>query len=133
MLGANSAEIRLPSVVALVRVNQVNQSDFREYYMIDRYLSQDVVKRALMLIEQISPAKIWTKRCLHPAKSSKRCAQISKLTFQIGRDFGELGKRGLEVFDDFGGDDVVIGKIGAVFEAFVFEPKDVEVEFVALE
>jgi hypothetical protein len=38
----------------------------------------------------------------------------------------------LEIFNDLGGDDVGIGKVGAVFEAFVFEPKDVEVEFVAL-
>ena len=36
------------------------------------------------------------------------------------------------VFDDFGGDYIGIGKIGAVLEAFVFEPEDVEVEFVAL-
>jgi len=43
-----------------------------------------------------------------------------------------LGEGGLEVFDDFGGDDVGSGKIGAVFEAFVFEPEDVEVELVAL-
>jgi len=34
-------------------------------------------------------------------------------------------------FAPFGGDDVGIGKVGAVFEAFVFEPEDVEVEFVA--
>jgi len=34
-----------------------------------------------------------------------------------------LGKRGLEVFDDFLSDDVGIGEVGAVFEAFVFEPK----------
>ena len=38
----------------------------------------------------------------------------------------------MEVFDDLGGDGVGIGEIGAVFEAFVFEPEDVEVEFVAL-
>ena len=38
----------------------------------------------------------------------------------------------MEVFDDFGCDDVGIGEVGAVFEAFVFEPEDVEVEFVAL-
>ena len=38
----------------------------------------------------------------------------------------------MEVFNDFGGNDVGIGKVGAVFEAFVFEPKDIEVEFVAL-
>ncbi len=36
-------------------------------------------------------------------------------------------------FAPFGGDDVGIGEIGAVFEAFVFEPEDVEVEFVVLE
>jgi len=42
-----------------------------------------------------------------------------------------LSEGGLEVFDDFGGDDVGIGKVGAVFEAFVFKPKDVEIEFVA--
>jgi hypothetical protein len=51
---------------------------------------------------------------------------------QIVRDFGELGEGGLQVFDDFGGDDVGIGEIGAVFEAFVFEPRNIEVEFVAL-
>jgi hypothetical protein len=34
----------------------------------------------------------------------------------------------LEVFYDLGGDDVGIGEVGAVVEAFVFEPKDVEVE-----
>ena len=34
---------------------------------------------------------------------------------QIIRDFGELGKGGLEVFDDFLGDDVGSGEIGAVF------------------
>jgi hypothetical protein len=31
-----------------------------------------------------------------------------------------LGKRGLEVFDDFDGDNIGIGKVSAVFEAFVF-------------
>jgi len=54
------------------------------------------------------------------------------LPLQICCDFGELGKGGLEVFDNFSGDDVGIGKVGAVFKAFVFEPKDVEIEFVAL-
>jgi len=33
----------------------------------------------------------------------------------------------LEVFDDLGGDDVGVGKVGAVFEGLIFEPKDVEV------
>ena len=37
----------------------------------------------------------------------------------------------MRVFDNFGGDDVRIGKIGAVFEAFVFEPDDIEVNHVA--
>jgi hypothetical protein len=39
---------------------------------------------------------------------------------QIIGDFGELGEGGLEVFNDFGGDDVGIGKVRAVFEAFNF-------------
>jgi hypothetical protein len=33
----------------------------------------------------------------------------------------------LEIFDDFGGDEAWIREVGTVFEAFVFEPKDVEV------
>jgi hypothetical protein len=47
--------------------------------------------------------------------------------------FGELGQCGLEVFDDFGGDNVGVGEIGAVFEAFVFKPQNVEIEFIALD
>ena len=31
------------------------------------------------------------------------------------------------------GDDIGIGEVGAVFKAFVFEPEDVEVKFVALD
>ena len=46
--------------------------------------------------------------------------------------FGELGEGGWEVFSDFLSDDVGIGKIGAVFEGFVFEPKNVEVGFIVL-
>ena len=38
----------------------------------------------------------------------------------------------MKVFDNFLSDDVGSGKVGAVFEAFVFEPEDVEVEFVVL-
>ena len=34
-----------------------------------------------------------------------------------------LGEGGLEVFDNFLSDDVGIGEVGAVFEAFVFEPE----------
>jgi hypothetical protein len=53
-------------------------------------------------------------------------------SLEVGRDFGELGEGGLEVFDDFGCDDVGIWEVGAIFEAFVFEPEDVEIELVAL-
>jgi hypothetical protein len=34
-----------------------------------------------------------------------------------------LGESGLKVFDYLSGDDVGIGKVGAVLEAFVFEPE----------
>ena len=44
----------------------------------------------------------------------------------------QLSKHGLEVFDDFGGDYIGIRKVGAVLEAFVFKPKDVELEFMVL-
>jgi hypothetical protein len=43
-----------------------------------------------------------------------------------------LSESGLEVFDYLSCDDIRIWKGGAVFEAFVFEPENVEVEFVAL-
>jgi hypothetical protein len=39
----------------------------------------------------------------------------------------------LEVFNDLLSDDIGIGKISAAFEALVFQPEDVEVEFVALD
>ena len=38
------------------------------------------------------------------------------LFLQIVRDFGKLGKRSLQIFNDFGSDDVRIGEIRAVFE-----------------
>jgi hypothetical protein len=44
-----------------------------------------------------------------------------------------LRKGGLKIFDGFLNDDAGIGKVGTVFEAFVFEPENVEVEFVALQ
>ena len=44
------------------------------------------------------------------------------LFLQVTRDFRELGEAGLEIFDDIGGgDDFGVGKVGAVFEAFIFE------------
>jgi hypothetical protein len=81
---------------------------------------------------------------------------LTPLALQISCDLGELSQGGLEVFYDFGGDDVGVGEIGAVFERFIFKPdlnplgaenetgraerptswearsQDVEVEFVAL-
>jgi hypothetical protein len=47
------------------------------------------------------------------------------LRLQVCSDFRKLSHSGLEVFDYFGGDQVAIGEIGAVFEAFVFEPKGI--------
>jgi hypothetical protein len=35
---------------------------------------------------------------------------------KIRRNFRKLSKSGLEIFDNFGGDDIGIGRIGAVFE-----------------
>ena len=39
----------------------------------------------------------------------------------------------MEIFDDLGGDDIGVREVGAVFEGFIFQPEDVEIEFVALE
>ena len=38
----------------------------------------------------------------------------------------------MKVFNDFLRDDVGIGEVGAVFEAIVLQPKNVEVKFIAL-
>jgi hypothetical protein len=43
-----------------------------------------------------------------------------------------LFEGGFEVFDDFLGQYVGIGKVVGYFEAFVFEPEDLEVGFVAV-
>jgi len=40
---------------------------------------------------------------------------------------------GFEVFDDLLGENVGIGEIVGVFEAFVAEPEDVEAGFVAVD
>ena len=50
------------------------------------------------------------------------------LLLHIRGNLGELGEGGLKVFDNFLSNDVGVGEVGAVFEAFVFEPEDVEVE-----
>jgi len=39
----------------------------------------------------------------------------------------------LEIFDYLSRDYIRIGKIRAIFKAFIFEPKGVEVEFVVLD
>jgi hypothetical protein len=44
------------------------------------------------------------------------------LLLQISRDFCKLGESGLEVFDDFGGNDIGIRQVGAVFEALKARP-----------
>ena len=59
--------------------------------------------------------------------------QSHNLLFQISCDFGELGERSLKLLDDFLSDNIRIGKVSAVFEAFVFELEAVEGEFVALD
>src|SRR5437763_1287329 len=41
--------------------------------------------------------------------SNRTHVMQERLTFQIIRDFGELGESGLEGLDNFGGDDVGIG------------------------
>ena len=48
-------------------------------------------------------------------------------------DTAELFERGFEVIDDFLGENVGIGEIVGVFEAFVSEPEDVEAGFVAVD
>jgi len=50
------------------------------------------------------------------------------LLLQISGDRCELRESGFQIFDDFGGDDVRIWEIGAVFERFIFQPEDVEVD-----
>ena len=43
------------------------------------------------------------------------------LLLHIRGNLGELGEGGLEVFDEFGGDDVGFGKTGAIFEDFEYQ------------
>ncbi|MFO8049846.1 MAG: hypothetical protein R6U29_12490 [Desulfosudaceae bacterium] len=49
---------------------------------------------------------------------------------QILSDLAELSERGLKVVDDFPGKDAGVGKVVGFFQAFVFEPEDVEAGFV---
>ena len=41
-------------------------------------------------------------------------------SLEVGRDFGELGEGGLEVFNYLCSNNIRIGETGAVFEAFNF-------------
>ena len=45
----------------------------------------------------------------------------------------KLLKSGAKVFGNFCGDDVRIREIVGIFEAFIFEPEDVEAQFIPLE
>jgi hypothetical protein len=62
----------------------------------------------------------------------QRCEKVELLALQICCNRGELLKRSFQILDNLVSDNIRVGKVGALFEAFVFEPKDVEVEFVAL-
>jgi len=44
-----------------------------------------------------------------------------------------LVKRGFEVLGDFGGDDIRVGEIRRIFQAFIFQPEDVEADLVSLQ
>ncbi|MBI2349924.1 MAG: hypothetical protein HYV00_00295 [Deltaproteobacteria bacterium] len=56
--------------------------------------------------------------------------RLSFLPTKIHRDRAELFEGGFEVFDDFLGQDVGIGKVVGFFDAFIFEPEDVEAGLV---
>ena len=55
------------------------------------------------------------------------------LCFQVLCDAGEEPQGGLEVVRDFLREYVGLGEILGVFKAFVFEPEDVEIDFVAFD
>lgn len=50
---------------------------------------------------------------------------------QIIGDQSELLQRRLKLFDNLSGDDARLGKVFGGFEAFVFEPKDIEARLIA--
>src|SRR5450759_3467902 len=45
---------------------------------------------------------------------------------EVVRDLAELLQRCFQIIDDFAGDDVRGGEVGAVFKRFVFEPEDIQ-------
>jgi len=52
---------------------------------------------------------------------------------QAVRDFAELFEGGFEIFHDFLGDNVGIGKVVGSSAAFISDPEDVEADFVAID
>jgi hypothetical protein len=52
---------------------------------------------------------------------------------QINRDFAELFQSGFEVFDDFLGQNVGVGQVVGLFQAFVSQPEDIQTGFVAVD
>jgi hypothetical protein len=54
-----------------------------------------------------------------------------RLFDQLVRDFTKLFEDWFEVLDDFLGENVGIGKVVGIFEAFASEPKDADAGFVA--
>ena len=51
---------------------------------------------------------------------------------QVSSDFAELFEGGFEVLDDFLGEKIGIGEIVGFFKAFIADPEDIEVGFVAV-
>jgi len=50
---------------------------------------------------------------------------------QIVSDLSKLLQRCLQVLDDLGGQHIRIGQVGRVFQRFIPQPKDVQVDLVA--
>ena len=55
------------------------------------------------------------------------------LSLQVSGNLGELVEGGLEVLGYFKGDDVGVGQVGRVLQAVVFQPENVQIDFVTFE
>jgi hypothetical protein len=94
----------------------------------------DRVRRAVIIVHEICHALVGVCSFPLPRFASSAASVIGNLEsaydlfFQISCDCGELRERCLEIFDDLLRADVGWRKIGAVFQALVFEPEDVEIE-----
>jgi len=83
------------------------------------------------LLGSALPARrVRATRVLAKASSRSRTLPVSSL--QVVSDGSELLKRTLQVLYDFLRDNIRWWKVRAVFQAFVFEPEDVEVELITL-